>query len=153
MFSKKTRFRVSKSQYYETITTGNTYLQNIASNAEIISDTDFKTEAPILYDNTLNLNSTYQDIIDCFGTLVHQVDKNTANQHSILFYKKKVGNHKVRLEIHVVNQKFLIGFITFNLTTQREKDPVIDSISEEYQINRVKNHLQDFRIYNDKINS
>ena len=72
IFSKKPRFRVSKSQYYETITTGNTYLQNIASNAEIISDTDFITEAPILYDNTLNLNSTYQDIIDCFGTPVQE---------------------------------------------------------------------------------
>lgn len=150
IFSKKPRFRISKSQYYETITTGNTYLQNIASNADVINNTDFVTKAPILFNNTLSLNSSYQEVIDCFGTPAHQVDKNTANQHSILFYKKKVGIHKVRLEIHVVNQQFLIGFITFSLTSQKEKSPVIDSVSEEYHINRAKNHLEDFRIYNEK---
>ena len=54
------------------------------------------------------------------------------------------------MEIHVVDRKFLIGFITFNLSSKSEKSSIIDSISNKYQINITKKYLEDFRIFNHK---
>tara|TARA_R110000868_G_scaffold33020_1_gene120259 strand:- start:410 stop:1033 length:624 start_codon:yes stop_codon:yes gene_type:complete len=150
IFTKRPRYYVSKNDYYETIITENTNLKNIATDLDFVKNEDFKTESTILFNNKLKLNSTYNDIIECFGTPIHQLDKSSANQHSVLFYKKRVGTYKIRLEIHVVDRKFLIGFITFNLSSKSEKSSIIDSISNKYQINITKKYLEDFRIFNHK---
>ena len=92
LFSRKPRFYVSKNEYYETIATENTNLKNIATDLDFIKNEDFRTDVPILFNSKLKLSSTHQDIIDCFGSPVYQLDKSTVNQHSVLFYKKKSWN-------------------------------------------------------------
>lgn len=150
LFSKKQSFYVSKNEYYETITTENAYLKMIASDLQIANDEDCKTESQILFNNKLELNCKYDEIINSLGAPIYQTNKPSTKNHSVLFYKKRIGEYKIRLEIHVVEKKFLIGFITFNLTNIDEKKDILDLLLTKYKVKRKEFYSKDFRIYNDR---
>lgn len=149
-FSKKPSFYSTKDDYYKTITTETTFLKIIASNLDFVKNHSYKTEKQILFNNKLTLDSTHKEIIDQLGKPLYQVQKNPSLKHNVLFYKKKIGTYNIRLEIHVVNKKYLIGFINFNISSTTEKMDVIKLICNKYDINHEIEHLKDFRIYNDK---
>lgn len=150
IFLKKSNFYFSKNEYYETLSTENNNLKILTNDLGTLSDLDSKTDLQIFYNNKLKLNSSYQEIIDCLGTPLFEKKKSLAQPYSVLFYKKKIGTFKVRLEIHVINGLFLIGFISFNLTNKKSKSYLIDIISNKYNIDHTNLHLSDFRIYNDE---
>ncbi|MBL4708973.1 MAG: hypothetical protein JKY48_11105 [Flavobacteriales bacterium] len=129
LFSKKIRFYVSKSEYYDTITTDNSYLKAIADDLNITRKEDRETDSKILFNNKLKLNCKYRDIVDTLGTPAYETIKNLTQQHSVLFYKKKIGGYKIRLEIHVIKNVFLVGFITFNLTSKARKKDLINLVT------------------------
>ena len=149
LFSRKARFYVSKNEYYETITTENTYLKAVATDLNLPSKKQHLTSKDILYNNKLGLTSKYKEIIEVLGTPVYQVNKSRSNKHHVLFYKKRIGTYNSRLEIHLVNNRFLIGFITFNVANDKEKKTLFDLIARKYEVNCEKDHLGDIKIFND----
>lgn len=134
LVKKKFNYYLSRSEYYNSVITENSFIKTISSDINISSDHTRYTDQPIFFNNKLQLNSNYEEIVEKLGEPSYKLYKSKSKRQLVLFYKKIIGTIRSRFELHLVDDRLIIGFLTFDVFSMSRKLKVVNAIVEKYGI-------------------
>ncbi|PWH87221.1 hypothetical protein [Brumimicrobium oceani] len=109
----------------------------------------FKSMKSISSNKKLNYNahSSTKQIIKEYGTPFYTMKNEGMKETEILYYKKRIGFHKARLEFHFYKERLFFYSYTFPYLSNSDKIEIKKTLEEKYyekqKIDFTKNYLTD----------
>jgi len=93
---------------------------------------DFKTAKKIKFKRGIGFDSEYRDIIAELGKPNFTFDKSEFFNYKILFYRFKIGGHKTKCELHLLNDKLFFFNYVFSYLSKDDKEELNSLLGSKY---------------------
>ncbi len=139
-------YYLSKNEYYDSVVTENGFLNKISSELFINAERVLHTDQRILFNNKVDINASLNQVVAKLGRYNYLLEKSKSQNHSILFYKKLIASLRARFELHFIEDQFIIGFATFDVSNTSNKLKILKALSEKYGVSLEEMEVENFRI-------
>ena len=149
-------FHYDREWYYYTISSQYDYLDRLYKNNLKVKE-NLISDVKIGFGVNLDFGLSSSQIKKKLGRPHFKYQKKDVDNYYISFYKRKIYKHKIKLEIHFLNDTFFLGVYIFNddpkefsnivseLCMKYKVDP-LNFIHTEHQITDSKNNIIDVNI-------
>lgn len=132
--NKRKSFHYSRSNYYRRRLDES---KSVQLYLKLMSDLEFtngiKTNTEIqLIDNKKDNEINKKNIIRKYGRPNYKFICEDLTEIEILFYRKKIGSHKAKMEFHFYKNSLFLYTYTFSYLSLEDKNEIIKIINEKY---------------------
>lgn len=134
LFFKQKEYYFSRYYYRQLI---DKYTTNIATYVKLLNATSLavynqNTNKNILEDSTVTFKYTISQTKKIYGEPIYIIENHVINEMSILFYRLKFANERVKCEFHFYkNELFYIKYI-FSYISDKQKKSIINVLEGKY---------------------
>lgn len=97
-----------------------------------ISNKSLKTDVEICFSKLVRFGSDIKDIQRILGKPSYQIKNISSLNIEILVYRKLIGNHKVKCQMHLFENKLFMYTYTFRYVNKYENEQIMRIIQSKY---------------------
>ena len=121
-----------KKYYNKTLKTkykDGTFYQKIEESIKTITIIKTYTEIKLLPNVELQ-KTKLNDIVKCYGPPNYIIDEKQVLNIKILYYKKKIGPHKIKLEFHLYKKHLF--FYSYDFSHEKSNNKIVKLLRSKY---------------------
>ncbi|HEY4786663.1 MAG TPA: hypothetical protein VIH57_11465 [Bacteroidales bacterium] len=140
-----------RRKYYNKFSEKYDSFLHLLEDADKPSVNHYKSYREITFKNRLKFGVTYQEVIKLLGKPLVNYSNPKSPGHQILLYKYSISSNKIKCEVHLYQNRFILGIYVSDYMTNDRQD-LKKYFLERYLGNKHLVHNSNFRI-SDPVNN